>query len=87
MKAKIHIRFKQFNDIYSGYSDIIPWELPIPEKGDVIALIDELNGIKMKYPSKEDESAIEGNYFEYKHKGYICENGEIILDLYFGDYL
>ena len=86
MKARIRIDSGYINGDYSGISEVFEWNLPLPVKGDYIDLSDEMGSlIKMIYESIEDKEAIEDNYFEYKHKDYICINGEIIVEFNFGD--
>ena len=86
MKIQIDIKFICGEDEYYGCSEVIEWNLPLPVRGDLITLADDDNSIKMKYSSVEEEKAIEGNAFDYKIKNYHCENGEIIIQLMFGDW-
>jgi hypothetical protein len=84
--VKIQILFRCSNKEFYGESEIIEWHLPLPTRGDLITLEDEQNSFKMKYITEEDENAIEGNSFSYKVKDYHSFEGQIVVNLMFGDW-
>lgn len=91
MKVQIEIRFNWesasgIHNEYSGCSEVIEWNLPLPVRGDIIFLAEEQNSIKMKYDSVEAKRFIEWNTFEYKIKQYYYKNGEVVIRLMFGDW-
>lgn len=85
MKVCIGIRFINGDDEYSAYSKIIEWDLPLPLKGDNIDVDDiEKKFGALKYPSKKDKQAIQGNLFSYVDKTFYL-SGKAHCHLNFSD--